>query len=292
MEFRILGPLEVVDDRGELVSLRGGKGRALLAVLILNLNRTVAVTRLIDDLWGDEVPDSATKAVQIYVSQLRKALPPRLLHTRPPGYLLELAPDSVDLYRFERLVAEGRASLAGGDPEHASQQLTEALALWRGTALAEFPEPFAQVESVRLEELRLSALEERIEADLARGRHAELAGELDTLLRRHPLRERLHGQQMLTLYRAGRQAEALACYQDFRRALDDELGIEPSARLRELERRMLQQDPELELPRGRRSRVGPPQSTDLRPVSPGRTPRASSVVRSSSAVSPGCSKRH
>jgi DNA-binding SARP family transcriptional activator len=247
MEFRILGPLEALAAGGEAVPLGGGKRCALLSVLLLNVNRTVPVARLIDDLWGDAVPDTATKAVQIYVSQLRKLLPEQILHTRSPGYVLELQPEQIDLFRFERLLAEGRQALAAGSPQLASELLGEALSLWRGAPLAEFTEPFAQVEGARLEELRLAAMEERIEADLASGRHGELAGELETLLRRHPLRERLRGQHMLALYRSGRQAEALAGYQEFRRLLDEELGIEPSARLRELERRILRQDPELEL---------------------------------------------
>ena len=181
--------------------------------------------------------------VQIYVSQLRKVLPEGVLHTRPPGYLIELEPEAVDATRFAQLRAEGRAALAAGDPETASARLREALALWRGPALAEFTEPFAGAEAAHLEELRLVCLEERIEADVARGLHADVVGELELLVARHPLRESLHRQLTLALYRTGRQAEALAAYERFRAMLDDELGIEPSAALKALQRQILNQDP-------------------------------------------------
>ena len=265
MEIRLLGPLEGLDASGRPLRLGGGKQRALLAVLLLNLNRTVPVETLVDDLWGDDVPETATKAVQIYVSQLRKVLPRDVLVTRAPGYVLELPEEDVDLYRFERLLEDGRAALAAGDAARASELLRDALALWRGQALGEFTEPFAQVERRRLEERRLTALEERIEADLALGRHADLVGELDALTRRAPLRERLRGQQMVALYRCGRQADALAAYQELRRTLDEELGIEPSKELRDLERRMLQQDPALHL-----SAAGEETA-----AAPARTPAAS-----------------
>lgn len=245
MEFRLLGPLEVVDG-GSPLPIPARKQRALLAVLLLSANRTVARERIVDDLWGDEVPESARKMVQIYVSQLRKALPHARLHTRPPGYQLEIADDELDLVRFESLVADGRSALANGNPHDGAERLREALGLWRGPALAEFSEPFAQHEAARLTELHVAALEWRIETDLALGRHADVVGELEALIGRYPLRERIRSQQMLALYRAGRHAEALASYQAFRRALSDELGIEPSASLKELERRMLRQDTELE----------------------------------------------
>src|SRR5512133_2139128 len=204
VEFRILGPLEVAAD-GESVSLGGGKQRALLAVLLLHAGRVVSVDRIVDDLWGENVPETAHKMVQVYVSQLRKQLPGDLLRTRAPGYLLELDGHALDLRRFDELVSDGRAALAAGRPEHAAQQLRAALDLWRGPALAEVEEPFAQLESSRLEEERLACLEERIEADLELGRHAELVPELEALVRRLPHRERLRGQQMLALYRSGRQ---------------------------------------------------------------------------------------
>jgi DNA-binding SARP family transcriptional activator/pimeloyl-ACP methyl ester carboxylesterase len=244
MEFRLLGPLEA-DVEGAPLRLGGVKQRALLAVLLLNANRTVSRDRLIDDIWGEEVPDSAAKMVQIHVSQLRKVLPGGMLQTKPSGYSLELSPDAVDLHRFERFAAAGRTALAQGATETGSAELHRALALWRGPALAEFSEPFARAECGRLEQLRLAALEDRIDADLALGRHADLVAELDGLVRREPLRERLRGQQMLALYRAGRQADALAAYRAAERDLREELGIQPSAQLRELERRILEQDPEL-----------------------------------------------
>jgi DNA-binding SARP family transcriptional activator len=247
VEFRILGPLEVRDGDREMV-LRGGKQRALLALLLVNANRTLAIDRIVDELWGENVPESAQKMVQIYVSQLRKVLPPGTVHTRPPGYALVLAPDELDLDRFERLVAEARASLDAGRAEEASADFRAALELWRGPALAEFAsEPFAPTDGARLEELRVHALEGRLEADLALGRHADLVGELEALVARYPLREELRRQHMLALYRSGRQAEALAAYQEARRALSGELGIEPSPALRDLERKILQQDSSLDL---------------------------------------------
>jgi DNA-binding SARP family transcriptional activator/pimeloyl-ACP methyl ester carboxylesterase len=248
VDFQILGPLEVRDE-DRVLPLGGGKQRALLALLLVNANRTVSIDRIIDDLWGADTPETAPKMVQIYVSKLRKLLPPGKLHTRPPGYSLELESDEFDLHRFERDVAEARVALDAGRAEQAAERLREALALWRGPALAEFAsEPFAPPEGARLEELRVAALESRLEADLALGRHRAVVSELEALTGRHPLRERLRSQHMLALYRSGRHAEALASYQALRRKLADELGIEPSASLRELERQVLQQDPWLDLP--------------------------------------------
>jgi DNA-binding SARP family transcriptional activator/pimeloyl-ACP methyl ester carboxylesterase len=254
MDFRILGPLEVRDgDRS--VRLRGGKERALLGLLLVNANRTLALDRIVDDLWGDDVPETAQKMVQIYVSKLRKVLPPGALHTRPPGYGLVLEPDLIDLHRFEQLLAEARVALEAGRAAQAADGFRAALELWRGPALAEFAaEPFASGETARLEELRVSALEGRLEADLQLGRHHDLVGEFEALTARYPLRENLRRQQMLALYRSGRQAEALAAYQNARHELADQLGIEPSPALRDLERRILQQDPRLELP-ARETRV-------------------------------------
>jgi DNA-binding SARP family transcriptional activator/pimeloyl-ACP methyl ester carboxylesterase len=245
MEFKLLGPLEVGDGSAP-VAIAGRKQRALLARLLLDANRTVAADRLVDDLWGESVPDSAQKMVQIYVSQLRKVLPDGLLQTRPPGYAVEVEPASIDLVRFEQLRREGEAAHAAGNAELAARRFDEALSLWRGDALAEFPEPFARSEAARLDELRLACVEARIAADLDRGRHAELVAELEPLLTRHPLREGLWAQQLLALYRAGRQSEALAAYRRFRDLLADELGLEPSPRLKELERRILGHDPTLD----------------------------------------------
>jgi DNA-binding SARP family transcriptional activator/pimeloyl-ACP methyl ester carboxylesterase len=244
MEFRLLGPLEVRAGDGA-VALGGAKQRALLTLLLLDARRTVSNDRLIDELWGADAPDSARKMVQIHVSSLRKVLPDGVLRTWPAGYSLDVDPAATDLGRFEQLAAEGRAALAAGAHAAAAAALGAALALWRGPALAEFTEPFAVRERARLESLRLAALEDRIEADLACGAHADLTAELDALVLRHPERERLRGQHMLALYRAGRQADALASYQEAWRHLDGELGIQPSGELRRLEQRILAQDPAL-----------------------------------------------
>ena len=245
MDVRLLGPLEVVHERAP-IALGGPGQRALLARLLLGANRTVAVDRLVDDLWGERVPGSAVKMVHIHVSKLRKVLPPDVLVTQPPGYAVQIEPAALDLHRFDRLREQGRAALAAGLPAEAARRLREALALWRGRALEEFHEPFAAIEGRRLEDLRLGCVEDRIEAELALGGHALLVGELDALVARNPLRERLWAQLMLALYRSGRQAEALAGYRELRRLLATELGIEPSPATRALERRMLQQDPALD----------------------------------------------
>ena len=242
MEFRILGPLEVWDEGGE-VSLGGPKPRALLAVLLLHPNEVVPADRLIDELWGEDSPERAAAALRVNVSRLRKALPQDVLTTRSPGYVIRVEPDELDLHRFERLVDEGRSLLARGLAADASERLRDALSLWRGPALADFAyESFAQAAIARLEEIRLAAVELRIDADLALGRHDELVGELEALVAEHPLRERLRRYLMTALYRSGRQAEALDAYQDARRALVDELGIDPSPALQELERAILRQD--------------------------------------------------
>jgi YVTN family beta-propeller protein len=255
VDFRLLGPLEVSEDDRPL-ELGGAKQRALLAVLLLNGGEAVSADRLIDALWRDEAPASALNSVHIYVSQLRKALGDGRLVTERRGYRLLLEPEQLDVERFERLVAQGRELRAQGDAERASETLRSALSLWRGPALADFTyEPFAQTEIARLEELRLAALEERIDADLALGRDVELVPELEALVRDHPLRERLRGQLMLALYRSGRQAQALDVYRDGRRLLSDQLGLEPSPALRELEHRILNQDPALEVPKRLRLRA-------------------------------------
>jgi DNA-binding SARP family transcriptional activator len=250
MEFRILGPLEIRSESGLKHDL-AGKQRALLAVLLLHADEAVSTDRLIDALWADARPDTAGKALQVYVSRLRKLLEPDgkgLLVTRPPGYALQLGSHELDLRRFERLRGEARAAAADGDPATAEAKLGEALSLWRGAPLADLAlEPFAHTEIARLEELRLLAVEDRNEALLALGRHAEVIAETEALIADHPLRERLRAQLILALYRSRRQAEALEVYQQARRALVDELGIEPSPELQELERGILRQDPSLEL---------------------------------------------
>ena len=248
IEYRVLGPLEVREGDRPL-PLGGAKQRALLALLILNANRVVSRERLIDELWGDEPPETVVTSVQVYVSRLRKLLPPETLVTRAPGYLLDAERDEIDLFRFERLVADGREALGKDDAANAARILRDALELWRGPALAEFaPEPFAQIEGGRLDGLRVAALEARIQADLALGRTADLIGELEVLIAEHPHRERLTGQLMLALYRSGRQTEALVAYGRLRTTLD-ELGLEPGENLQVLERQILNHDPEIEAAR-------------------------------------------
>ncbi len=247
-QFSLLGPL-AVSSNGEPIALGGQKRRALLAVLLLEANQVVSSDRLIDALWGEDPPDTARNTIQVYISQLRKLLPDGALETAPPGYRLVIEADSVDLFEFMRLSEEGRTALRAADAVGAADALRAALALWRGAPLADLPwEPFAQAEIVRLEELRLAALEDRIEADLALGRHGQLVIELERLVAEQPFRERLRAQLMLALYRSGRQADALAVYQRARRTLVDELGIEPSESLRQLERAILAHDPALNVP--------------------------------------------
>ena len=251
--FRVLGPFEVVEARRP-VAVGGPKQRALLAVLVLHRGEVVSSDRLIDELWGERPPATAAKTVQVFVSELRKALGDGLLVTRGRGYMLHIEPGQVDLDRFEQLAGEGRSALESGDYQRAASQLREGLALWRGPPLADLAyESFAQAVIARLEEERLGALEDRIDADLALGGHAALVGELEALVAEHPLHERLQAQLMLALYRSGRQANALERYQRARRALIDELGIEPGPELHELERAILAHDPGLKAP-GRPSR--------------------------------------
>lgn len=236
MEFRILGPLEVVDE-GRILRLGSGRQLALVALLLLHANETVSVDRLVDELWGESPPPTAAKIIRNSISLLRRELGDRLV-TRPPGYLLRVEDDELDSRRLERAVASGHLD-----------ELTDALGLWRGSPLSQFAyEPFAQNEIARLEELRLTAVEARIEAQLALGGHAIAIAELEALVQQHPLRERLCGQLVLALYRSGRQAEALEAYQRTRRSLDDQLGIEPGPALRELERKILNQDESLGTP--------------------------------------------
>jgi DNA-binding SARP family transcriptional activator len=246
VEFRILGPIEVRDDDGRLLPLPGPRQRSVLALLLLHANEVVSSDRLINELWPSEAPESGAAALQAGVSRLRKALGAGagLLETVPPGYVVRLAPEQLDLHRFERLLAEAAAD----DPATAAERLREALGIWRGSPLADFAyQPFAQAAIGRLEELRLLAIERRIDADLALGRHGQLVPELEELATRHPLREGFRAQLMLALYRSGRQAEALGAYQTARRTLVDQLGIDPSPALQELEKAVLRQDPSLDL---------------------------------------------
>jgi DNA-binding SARP family transcriptional activator len=247
MDYRILGPLEALDGE-RLLPLGGARQRAVLALLLLHGNETLTRDVIVDQLWGEDAPPTAGKVLQNCVSALRKELPPDTIRTISGAYGLTLEPEELDRDRFERRVAEGRAALETGDHAEASDQLRRALALWRGAPLSDLSyEPFAQDEIKRLEELHVAAVEDRIDADLALGRHDELAPELEALVTKHPLRERLRGQLMLALYRAGRQAEALEAYRSGRRTLLAELGIEPGRALRELEQAILAQVPALEV---------------------------------------------
>src|SRR6187397_640463 len=244
LEVRLLCPIEVERD-GEPVALGGQKPLTLFGVLALEPGRVVSVDRLVEALWPGDPPDTAGHAVQVYVSQLRKALG-SVIATRPPGYVLEVDPDRIDAHRFVRLGQEGHGALEDDDAASAEIVLREALALWRGPALADFLyEPFAQTQIARLEELRTVVVEERIEADLALGRHVELVSELEALVQSERLRERPRAQLMLALYRSGRQADALAAYRDARETLVEELGIDPGPELRELEAAILRQDESL-----------------------------------------------
>jgi DNA-binding SARP family transcriptional activator/tetratricopeptide (TPR) repeat protein len=245
VDSRILGPLSVSREGGSL-NLGGHRQKVLICLLLLHANQVVSTDRIIDVLWGEAAPATARKALQVQVSRLRQILGPGVLETRAPGYLIRVQGGELDVERFERLVAQGKHALANGDAGRAAALLRTALALWRGPALADVTnEPFAQAEAGQLEELRLSCLEERIEADLALGRHADLVGELEVLTDRHPYRERLSGRLMVALYRSGRQAEALDVYRRTRDRLIDDLGIEPGPELRSLASRVLNQDPRL-----------------------------------------------
>lgn len=245
-DVRLLGVLEVLTEGGP-VELRTAKVRAVIAMLALHPGEVLSAERLAEGLWGENPPPSATNTLQGYISQLRRVLGRDSIVTRAPGYLLALPADAVDVRRFERLLTEGRTALDAGRAIEGVALLERALGLWRGPALNEFAyEPFAQAEAGRLEELRLVAIEELIEARLALGRHSELVGELRTLIDQHPLRERLWRQLMQALYRCGRQAEALRAYSELRGLLGAELGIDPSPELQRLEGAMLLQKPELE----------------------------------------------
>jgi DNA-binding SARP family transcriptional activator len=238
VEFAILGPLEARAG-SEAISLGGPKQRALLAMLLLEAGRVVSLDRLVDELWAGNPPATATASLQNFVAQLRKTLGPEAIETRPPGYLVRLEPEQLDVARMRSLVDEARAN----EPARRAALLDEALALWRGEPLAEFRyETFAQEEIARLEEFHLALLEERAEAKLAIGAHADLVTELEGLVRKHPLRERLRAQLMLALYRSGRQAQALEVYRQGRELLVEELGLEPSPLLRGVHASILRQE--------------------------------------------------
>jgi predicted ATPase/DNA-binding SARP family transcriptional activator len=268
VEVRLLGPLQVVGDDGGVVAVNGSRLRALLARLALDAGRVVPADVLLEDLYGEEQPGSPDNALQGLVSKLRRALghPEAIVH-RGGGYALELEPGSVDLVTFERLAAEGRSSHGDGDSARAVSRFDDALSLWRGPALMDFAyDEFAQPTIARMVESRAGMLEDRSEALLALGRHHELVSELEPLVSEYPLRERLRTQLMLALYRSGRQAEALRQFQEARRVLGEELGLEPGPELRRLEAAMLVHDPALEAPNAPAAevRAPPERRTNLR----------------------------
>jgi DNA-binding SARP family transcriptional activator len=245
---RLLGPLKVECGR-RLVPIGAGKERLIVVVLALNAGRVVPIERLVDVLWGEDPPQSAGVSTRVLVSRIRKTVAaagcPDVIGTRAPGYLMAAELVDVDVQRFEALAARGRAQLAAGSAHEAAETLRAALAVWRGDRLAEADNPRLAGEAARLAEARLATLEVRIDAELACGRHAELVGELDALCQEHGLRERLWAQRMLALYRSGRQADALAAYQQLRATLADEVGLDLSGDLRRLEAAILAQDPAL-----------------------------------------------
>jgi DNA-binding SARP family transcriptional activator len=253
VEFRILGPLEVVED-GQQVALGTLKERLVLGVLLLHANEFVSRERLIDDLWGEAPPPTARKAVNVYLSKVRKALSVAgadPITTATGGYRLNIDTERLDASHMQVLVADARECVAKGQLETAAERFQDALSLWRGPTLAGLqPESRGRDEVERLDELRLTVLMDRIECDLALGRHEEALGELGVLVREHPLRERLRAQQMLALYRADRQADALEAYAEARQTLVDDLGIEPSDALQRLQQAVLRHDPSLETPEG------------------------------------------
>jgi DNA-binding SARP family transcriptional activator/streptogramin lyase len=250
IEFRILGSLEAVED-GRQVPLGGSKQRGLLALLLLHANQVVSRDRLIDELWDGSPPETASTALQVHVSGLRKALGREAIATQAPGYKAVVLPGALDLELFEALVARAR----GDDAERSAELLREALDLWRGPALADLDDSIGRTERAQLEEQRAAAVEQRIDAELELGRHAELLPELEALVREDPLRERRRAQLMLALYRSGRQAEALEVYRGGRKLLADELGLEPGEELRRLEKAILEQDPSLAAPPAPPTRV-------------------------------------
>jgi YVTN family beta-propeller protein len=259
IDYRLLGPIEV-SLNGRALEIGGQKQRALLAILVLSENKPVSRDVLVDRLWGEHPPAGAQHTLEVYVSRLRKTLEPaagrQVVVTRPGAYLLRAPREQIDICRFERLAGAGRRALAENMPRRAAAEFRDALALWRGAPLADLSgERLAEAEIARLEELRAGVIEDRIEADLALGRHADVVIELEALVAAYPLRERLHQQLMITLYRCGRQAEALAAYRSARRMLVEELGIEPGPGLKRVERAILEQDVWLEPP----ARAGAPQ---------------------------------
>ena len=278
VEFRILGPLEVLDDSGRPLALGGPKQRALLAVLLLDAGAVVSADRLIEELWGEDPPGGARGVLQVYVANLRKLLEPgrstgaapTLLLTQPPGYRLDPGGHRFDLATFRRLAAAGKARAEGGDPQGAAEALTEALALWRGPVLSDLAVGLdTQGALAQLEEQRLATLEQRVEVELTLGRHRDLVGELEALVAAHPLREQLWSLLIVALYRCQRQAEALDAYRQARQTLAEELGIDPGRPLQELERAVLAQDPALDWTP---PATTPPPPDPVQPPAPARLP--------------------
>lgn len=295
MQFRVLGPLEV-SAAGQPLPLGGRKQRAVLALLLLNANGLVPRERLIDALWGESPPAEADASLRVYVARLRKLLSSEngsqpKLETARSGYVLRIDPEALDLTRFRRLVASGEELLAGGRSEEASRELADALDLWRGPALAELADKeWGRRETGQLEELRLGALEARIDADLAVGRHSEVVAELEVLVAQHPYRERLVAQLMLSLYRSGRQPDALQAYATARTTLREEFGLEPTRSLRELERQILVQDVSLDLPTDEAATVRPKRRR-LRPRVFVASTAAVGAIALGAAVLPGLGER-
>ena len=243
MEFLVLGPLQVRADGGAAVSIAGRQPRALLALLLLEANQPVSADRIATALWGEEAPADSVKAVRVVVSRLRRALDDNVLTTSPAGYRLQVRPGELDSDRFAEFVAEASGALDAGDPLAASGVLRDALSLWRGPALADVAfAGLAQAGVARLEEQRLAAQELRIQAELELGHDSEVIVELQQLVTDHPLRERLHGQLMLALYRSGRQADSVKTFQSVRQALDEQLAVSPGPDLRRLYEAILRQD--------------------------------------------------
>ena len=296
MRFRILGPLEALEG-ARSVRLGASKPRALLAVLLLHPNEVVSTARLVDELWGERPPATAAKLVQGYVHALRKHLDADILVTQAPGYRLRVDRDALDLHEFQRLTEEARSAPA----ERAAELRRSALELWRGPPLADVVfEGQARHEVGRLSELHLATQIELLETELELGRHSQLVGELELLVAAHPYQERLCGLLMLALYRSGRQAEALQAYQDARRALSEELGLEPRQALRDLETAILRQDEALTSGGGHETpgplRCRPSLRAPRRPgtssaPSPPCSPTSSARPRSESDSRPRTSRR-
>lgn len=273
MEFRILGPLELRVN-GTIVTLSSAKQRALLGVLLLHANEVVSSDRLVGELWGARPPPTSGKLVQVYVSQLRRALAAvggqEVVRTRAPGYVAVLEPDQLDAARFTAKLARARATAEAGSLDEAVALYEDALALWRGPVLADVAfESYARTDTELLAELRLAALSERVDCEFARGHHAQLIGELESLTAEHPLHERFSAQLMLALYRSGRQSEALGAYRQARRVLRDQVGLDPGPELRRLEKAILAHDPSLEL-----GRSAAPLRAHMPPAPEGRPPRS------------------